>query len=272
VTAGAASIFSTPRDIARYAAALLGGGANEHGRVLLPATVATMFEAHYRTDPRLPGMGLGFMRAEIGGCRAVEHQGMMPGFHSQMTLVPDAGTGVIAFTNGAKDPSLWLPAECSALLRALLGLAEDAVRSDVPHHPEVWGEVVGWYRLQAGLSDVRLRGVLGLGLEVFVRGDGLALRFLGPIPALFGGFPLRPDDRSDPYAFRLDMSSVGMGTSRVVFSRPAGGETTIHLELMPLSLPRRPAGTNPRRWASGALVGLALASAGVAAGRSRRRG
>jgi CubicO group peptidase (beta-lactamase class C family) len=41
VTAGAASACSSTRDMARYVAALLGGGANEHGSVLRPGTLAT---------------------------------------------------------------------------------------------------------------------------------------------------------------------------------------------------------------------------------------
>jgi CubicO group peptidase (beta-lactamase class C family) len=58
VTAGGAAAYSTPRDIARYLAALLGGGANEHGSVLKPETLATMFAPHYQPDPRIPGLGL----------------------------------------------------------------------------------------------------------------------------------------------------------------------------------------------------------------------
>ena len=61
VTAGASSIYSTPRDMARYVAALLGGGSNEHGSVLEPATLASMFEPHYQPDPRVPGIGLGVL-------------------------------------------------------------------------------------------------------------------------------------------------------------------------------------------------------------------
>ena len=41
---GAGGIYSTPIDMAGYLAALLGGGANEHGTVLKPATLA----AHVR--------------------------------------------------------------------------------------------------------------------------------------------------------------------------------------------------------------------------------
>ena len=55
--------------MARYAAALLGGGTGEHGQVLQPDTLATMFRPHYQPDPRIPGMGLGFFRGHAG-----EHQ------------------------------------------------------------------------------------------------------------------------------------------------------------------------------------------------------
>src|SRR5690348_6691160 len=56
VTAGAGSIYSTPRDMARYLAALLGGGANDQGRMLQPETMASMFAPHFQTDPRVAGM------------------------------------------------------------------------------------------------------------------------------------------------------------------------------------------------------------------------
>ncbi len=71
ITAGGGAIFSTPRDMARYVAALLGGGANEHGSVLKPETLATMFEPQYQPDPRIPGIGLAFSRDDVGGHLAV---------------------------------------------------------------------------------------------------------------------------------------------------------------------------------------------------------
>ena len=81
--------------MARFVAALLGGGANEHGAVLEPATLATMFEPHYQPDPRLPGMGLGFFRGDAGGHRVVGHDGILPGFNSELLVAPDDGVGVI---------------------------------------------------------------------------------------------------------------------------------------------------------------------------------
>jgi CubicO group peptidase (beta-lactamase class C family) len=88
VTAAASSIYSTPRDMARYVAALLGGGSGEHGSILNPETLVTMFEPHYQPDPRIPGVGLAFFRDDLGGHLAIEHQGILPGFNSQIYLAP----------------------------------------------------------------------------------------------------------------------------------------------------------------------------------------
>jgi CubicO group peptidase (beta-lactamase class C family) len=253
VTAGAASIYSTPRDMARYVAALLGGGANEYGRALDPATVDMMFAPHYRPDPRLPGMGLGFFRADVGGHQAVEHQGVHPGFDSQIYLLPEERVGVMAFSNGTTNGSLWLPTLCAGLLATSIGATVAAVRTDVPQHPEIWDEVCGWYRLDAARSDVRLRAMLGAGIEIVVREGRLTLRFLTPIPQLYRGLSLHPDDPADPYSFRIDMSAFGMGSSKVVFSRNADGRSRLHLDLMPLSLDRQSAASNPRWLLAGAL-------------------
>jgi len=61
--------------MARYVAALLGGGANEHGSVLKPATLASMFQPHYQPDPRVPGIGLALFPGNAGGHLVVGHQG-----------------------------------------------------------------------------------------------------------------------------------------------------------------------------------------------------
>lgn len=270
VGTGASAAYSTPRDMGRYVAALLGGGANDHGRILQPATMATMFEPHYQTDPRVPGMGLGFFRSDLGGHLAVEHPGILPGFNSQIFAAPDDGVGVIAFTNGASGALMWMPAEVGRLLGHLLGVPEDGIRTDVPHRPEIWGDICGWYPVSAQLTDMQARAIAGLGAEVFVRGGRLMVRALSPVPALYRGFPLHPDDEKDPYVFRVDLSRYGIGTAKVVFSRDAGGETRVHLDFVPLSLQRRPAAESPRSRIKRGLTGLAVAAAAVAAVRRAR--
>ncbi|MBO0683381.1 MAG: beta-lactamase family protein [Candidatus Dormibacteraeota bacterium] len=271
VTAAAGGAYSTLRDMARYAAALLAGGSGEGGRVLRPETLELMYGPHYQPDPRIPGDGLVFSRGVIGGRPVVWHGGILPDFISQMWLAPDAGLGLVAFTNGSRSAHLWLPSEASRLLGGLLGGPADAIRTDVPQHPEVWPEICGYYHLPAALTDVRARIMLGIGGEVFVRKGRLMARVLTPIPACYRGFELHPDDENDPYVFRVDLSQLGLPTSRVVFSGDSGGPVSrAHFELHPLSLEKEPRIRDPRLWAKGALAGLALGASAAVMGRRRR--
>ena len=270
ITAAGGGAYSTPADMARYLGALLGGGANQHGRVLQPATVASMFAPHYQPDPRVPGFGLGFFRTSLGGHAAVEHDGILPGFDAQILVAPDDEVAVMAFATGAKRGMHWLTPEAAGLLRRLLGVPDETIRTDVPHHPEIWADLCGWYRFSAHPSDPA-RLALGAGVEVVVRRGQLLIRALSPIPALYRGFVLHPDDEDDPYVFRIELPWFGIGTSRVVFSRQPGmGTTAVHLDFAPLSFQKRSAATRPQRWATGALGALAVAAA-VAAVRRRTR-
>jgi hypothetical protein len=166
----------------------------------------------------------------------------------------------------------WLLVEASNLLRQALGVPDEVIRADVPQHPELWGDLCGWYRPSAQWTDMQSRALGGLGTEVFVRGGQLMLRVLSPIPALYRGFPLHPDDANDPDVFRIDLSNYGLGTLRVVFSRDARGVATrIHTDVVPLRLEKQPAIKNPRLWATGALGALGVATA-AAVGLGRTRG
>jgi CubicO group peptidase (beta-lactamase class C family) len=239
VTVGGGGASSTSSDMARYLAALLGGGANEHGSVLEPATLATMFDPQFQPDPRLPGIGLAFLRANLGGHRAVEHDGILPGFDAQIFLAPDDGIGVMAFANGAKRGMHWLGPHVAGMLRELLGVPEDRIRADVPQHPELWADLCGRYRFSAAPTDPA-KLALGAGAQVFARRGQLMIRALSPIPALYRGFPLHPDDETDPYVFRIELPWFGIGTCRVIFSRePEVRTTALHLEVGPLSFRKR---------------------------------
>ncbi len=271
VTAGAGGIYSTTADMARYAAALLGGGSGEQGQILKPETLASMFAPHYQPDPRVPGVGLAFFRRSLGGHLIAAHDGLVPGFTSQMSLAPDDGTGVVAFTNGARNAMTWLGGEVDALLGHILGVPDPVIRADVPHHPEIWTGVCGWYSFRGSLRDAQKWFIAGA--EVFVRRGQLTLRPVTPLPALARGLPLHPDDPDDPDVFRIDLSSLGFGTSRVVFSRsPHAVVNALHLDLSfgPLSFDKQPATRDPRYWAGSALGAAATAATAQAVRRHRQ--
>src|SRR5215469_567761 len=271
LTAAASHVYSSPRDMARYLAALAGGGANEHGSILRPETLAEMFGPQYSPDPRIPGIGLAFDRFQIGqGNIMVGHEGVLPGFNSQIFVAPKDGVGVMAFTNGARMAMMWLPDETARLLRHVLGLGDMAIRDDVPQHPELWGKLCGFYPLEGPLTEMRLRAMLGLGAEVFVRRGALMVRVWSPLPAAFRGFELHPDDEKDPYSFRIDGKRFGIDSARVVFAPDDSGQTKLSLDLMPIAVRRR---VDSKRFqlAKRVVGGIGIAGAAALAARRRSR-
>jgi hypothetical protein len=272
VTAGASSIVSTIRDMARYAAALMGGGTNDHGSILRPETLTTMFEANFRLDPRVPGMGLGFDRNPSGNHLIVGHGGILPGFNSHLFVAPDDGLGVVAFVTGADLAMLWLPTELARLLNGLLGIPEPAVRTDLPQHPETWPTLCGLYGYPGRLTDIRARLMTGLGGQVFVRGDELRLRLFSPVPGFLAGLRLVPDDERDPDVFRADLGRYGLPTARIVFSRDGPTVTAMHLDIFPMSLKRVvPATPGGQRIAAAVAASLAATTAAATVATTRRR-
>jgi len=271
IGAGAGAIYSTARDLARYAEALVGGGSNDRGSILDARTLATMFEPQFEPDSRLRGMGLGFFRRDVGGHRVVSHDGILPGFNAELLVAPDDRIAIVGLTNGSPGAFGWLSIELEDVLRRLVGVPGDTMREDVAQRPETWGRLCGRYVLQPP-ADLRQRLMFGAGVEVFVGGDRLMVRVLTPIPALYRGLELHPDDSTDPTVFRLDLRPFGMSLVRVVFGAgPDGRATVVHTDLggQPWSLAAAPDTAARRTWLR-PLAG-ALALAGTTAVLRRRR-
>jgi CubicO group peptidase (beta-lactamase class C family) len=237
VPAGAGSVYSCTSDMARYVAALLGGGRNAHGVVLRPETLAEMFRPHYQPDHRIPGVGLGFFRGQAGRHQVVGHEGIWTGFHSAMLLAPGADTGVVVFTNtGPFGPLAAALPVANAILRSILRLDNEGQPRSVPQRPWTWRQLCGRYSFgPAMLTDPQPR-MLGPASEVTVRHNHLVLRGQMPIPAVRRGLALEPDD-TDPDMFWIGLPGLGSATSPVVFGRAPGGRVTdLHLAAQPLSL------------------------------------
>jgi hypothetical protein len=139
-------------------------------------------------------------------------------------------------------------------------------------HPENWGDICGWYSPDPGpITNLFTRLFMGAGAEVTVRGGHLLLRPLTPILAMRRGMRLYPDDRDDPFVFRVDFSGLGKGTMPVVFSGFDAGRGAPRLLLNGMSFRKRSDTRNPRPWLTGAVSAGAGAGAIAIRRRVRRR-
>jgi CubicO group peptidase (beta-lactamase class C family) len=217
---GAGSVFSNVEDMNRYVGALLGGGANRHGRVLKAETLGMMMEPHYRLDERLPAMGLAFLLYSVDGKEIAGHDGGWPGFVSSMLLCPEAGLGIVALVNASSATAHEVS---EGLLRRMLDVPEPArslPKKGILESPHLWPELRGFYGPEDLLTTTSHTWLAYAGeIEVRVKGNHLMMRTLtGPLRK---GARLYPVDAAEPLAFEAKIEGH---PQPVVFGRdPASG-------------------------------------------------
>lgn len=91
----AGGLSATAADMGRFALAQLG-----HGGALPEAVRSAMQGPAYAADPRLRGVTLGFMDAQVRGVRALHHDGDTYLFRSSLVLLPEHDLGWFVAYNG----------------------------------------------------------------------------------------------------------------------------------------------------------------------------
>ncbi|WP_328941182.1 beta-lactamase family protein [Streptomyces sp. NBC_00250] len=132
-----------------------------------------MQRVHYRQDPRMPGLGYGFEEWRRGGRTGWFKDGDIPGFHSNLLLVPghDVGVFVVFNGDGTDGRASWDGKDL--INRIVDALVPDEPASDVPDaatDPSL-DSYIGSYR-PARVSRTSLMAVEGLVARVTVRKDG----------------------------------------------------------------------------------------------------
>jgi CubicO group peptidase (beta-lactamase class C family) len=96
----AGSQFSTGADLARFMLANLNAGELDGARILGPDALRQLHAQAFTHHPGLPGWTLGFIEYRLHGSRMIGHGGDLPGYHNQLTLLPEEGLGVFVHFNG----------------------------------------------------------------------------------------------------------------------------------------------------------------------------
>jgi hypothetical protein len=133
----AGALLSTGEDLVRWSMALAGG------KVVAPATYASMTEPLVLPDGRDTHYAFGLMIADLSGHKVVHHGGGIDGFNSMLLHVVPADLHVAVISNGERASSDRL---AKAIARAVLGIRKPAVK-DEPIPAELQQKLVGEFDL-----------------------------------------------------------------------------------------------------------------------------
>ncbi len=150
----AANLSSTVEDLGRYLAFQMGDG-TVAGRVILKAsTLKEMHRIHWIQQDWQSGWGLGFSVTHLSGKAYVGHIGILSGYRTAISFLPDEQTGVVVLSNADDGHPTFFLRQIFALLEGSLGHAptpEPMLQTD-----PAWVRFIGRYRDLWGESDVRI--------------------------------------------------------------------------------------------------------------------
>ena len=170
MTTPAVGAVSTAADMGRLMTTLLSGGIAPDGeRVLDQDSVVLLTRRMATNHENMRGRAYGFSEKRVGGYTAWFHDGSVPGFSANLSLVPELSLGVFVAANagsvvglGALSPSARLT---RGLVEALVGLWPDRPREAVAQQvfqPDNRVDFEGAYR-DAGIdrdTPFKLRGLI----------------------------------------------------------------------------------------------------------------
>ena len=267
-TPGCGGIFSCVNDMTKYVAALMNGGANEHGSVIKPETLKLMMTSQLDTDPRVFSMGLGFFLEHFGEHLVAEHSGGWPGFISSMRVIPEQNLAMLAFTNTSNGAPTRITKE---ILHRMLGLESPSEQKPDPKilvRPYDWSKFCGSYGPKPGLlTNARFIMQMAGEVEVYVQGGQLMVR--GWVMPKKKGIPLHRADADDPLLYQLVIDDE---VAPVLFHLDANNEVE-RVSVYSYDLYKRPVKQSLRFkafTAIGGLVSFLLAILGLKMMRKKR--
>ncbi|WP_019911106.1 serine hydrolase [Paenibacillus sp. HW567] len=101
----AGGMFSTGTDMSKFLLAMLNDNPASDHRILTEASIRAMEHNSVTIHPKVPGAGYGLesnYTQYYNGYNVVEKGGDLPGFHSNIWLLPDEKTGVFLVSNSDK--------------------------------------------------------------------------------------------------------------------------------------------------------------------------
>lgn len=122
--APAGSMYTTTKDLGRFASAIFGLEKNTNNSFLKKETLEQMWTPQFAPQGQKNGVGLGFFISDLEGRRQIGHGGAIYGFSTELSILPEDKLGVVVvstedFSNGVTSRI------ANAALRAMLAEREN---------------------------------------------------------------------------------------------------------------------------------------------------
>lgn len=191
----AGAVQSTIPDMAKYASALLNAG----GGIVRPSTFEAMLTPHWQPDKRMSSMGLTFfMRQRFGRSTFGHGGGIVGGWNTQITVVPEERLAVLVHMNLSLDTFYRIDGR---IFQAVLNTPTQTLPSRATD-PALLKSAPGVYEPTPGpLTNFRTIRTTGR-VQITARDGELMLR--SRRGQWREGVRMVPADPSDPAFFTLD--------------------------------------------------------------------
>lgn len=158
----AGQLYSTVEDMARFMALQFRDGPVGGVQILAGDTLREMRQPVMMFPDWQAGTAIGWRLSRVGGHVAIGHGGGVPGFTTQILLVPDLKLGVAVFANIGTDPHSIARGALELLIPVFSRLRARREAAATPPAPAEWRRYCGRYSL-GGIVD----------LDVSLAGDRL---------------------------------------------------------------------------------------------------
>jgi D-alanyl-D-alanine dipeptidase len=170
----AGNLFSTIPDMAKFIQTLLRGGYSRNARpIVSPATLHSMWvPIGFQGNA---GYGLGFQTGTLDGWEAVGHNGAVYGYATHVTILPEAGLGIVlcATLDNVKNLPARMAMYALRLALAALGMGREP-EAQLPYAmltAEQTEALSGFYRSGQEIVEVIVKDE-----KLYLMGDGVPLR------------------------------------------------------------------------------------------------
>ena len=156
----AGQLYSTVEDMARFIALQFRDGPAGGAQILAGDTLREMHQPVMMLPDWQGGTAIGWRLARSGGSVTIGHGGGVPGFTTQITLVPTLKLGLIVFTNTGTDPLALARTALDLLIPPFSRLEARQSAAHLAPVPAVWWRYCGRYSM-GGVVDLDVQVVGG---------------------------------------------------------------------------------------------------------------